>query len=367
MERARNLLAVVPGSFVSGAEMLLVRDLVAARSAGWTVRVACSDGPLVDRLRGVGIERVAIPDLRLGSGARVAAGARVGLATVGAALALGRARLPDEVLLVNGANALPAAAIGRRGRPVVLFAHDVLVRRDRLALVRRIRRFVRGAIAVSDAVAAPLRAIGIQVKVVRQGTDWPVAPSTLNGSGPARVGIAAALTPWKGHTVLLDAMTRLSHRDAVLDVAGAAPPKDGAHELELRRLAHGAALEGRVEFLGYVDDPLATMRTWNVAVVASTDPEAGPLTALEAMSVGVPVVATDHGGVREVLGDAGVLVPVGDAAAMAKAIDELLDGGEIAARCRAAGPERIVTEHLTRAEHEQRFVAALDELSAAPS
>ena len=143
---------------------------------------------------------------------------------------------------------------------------------------------------------------------------------------------------------------------------GAAPPKDRVYEAELRIAAARAPLQGRVHFLGFVADPLARMRTWTVAVVASTEPEAGPLVALEAMSIGVPVVATDHGGVREVLGDAGLLVTPGDPGALANAIDQLLDDADLYARCRAAGPRRIVDEHLTQAEHEQRFVGALDEL-----
>src|SRR5262245_18678213 len=156
MERARNLLAVVPGSFVSGAELLLLRDLAAARDAGWDVAVACSDGPLGASLADARIERIAIPDLRLGSGVRVVGWARVALASVRAARALRRARVggsSNGLVLVNGVNALPASVLGARHRPVVYFVHDVLVRRDRLAIVRLVRRRVRGAIAVSDAAA----------------------------------------------------------------------------------------------------------------------------------------------------------------------------------------------------------------------
>ncbi|HEY1740562.1 MAG TPA: glycosyltransferase family 4 protein [Acidimicrobiia bacterium] len=366
MEHGRNLLGVVPGSFVSGAELLLLRDLDAARSAGWGVRVACSDGPLVERLAASGIERVTIPDLRLGEGPRPLAAARLAGTTLGAARAMRRGRRPSELLLVNGVNALPAAVLARRGRPVVLFAHDVLVRRDRLTLARIARRAVRGAIAVSDATAQPLRALGLNVMVTRQGTEWPVPPAQPSAE-PVRIGIAAALSEWKGHRVVFDAVRAMQHREVALEVMGAAPPKDRVYEAELRIDAARDPLQGRVHFLGFVADPLARMRTWTIAVIASTDPEAGPLVVLEAMSIGVPVVATDHGGAREVLGDAGTLVPPGDAPALAHALDRLLNDEGLYARCREAGPRRIVDEHLTRAEHEQRFVAALDELQEAAS
>jgi glycosyltransferase involved in cell wall biosynthesis len=365
MEPARNLLAVVPGSFVSGAEMLLLRDLRAARTAGWSVRVACNDGPLVARLADEGIERVAIADLRLDEGRRALAGARLARATIATARTLRGVRREHEVLLVNGINALAPSVLARGDGTVVLFAHDVLVRRDRLALARVSRRRVRGAIAVSRAAAAPLRTLGIDTIVARQGTDWPAAVSgaAAGSGGPARIGIAAVVTPWKGHGVLLDALALLTHRDAQLEIIGATAPKDGAHERALRARAAAPDLAGRVQFVGPVPDALERMRTWTVAVSASTDPEAGPLTVLEAMSIGVPVVATAHGGAAEVLGDAGVLVPPNDAAAMAAAIDRLLDDTELYARCRAAGPRRIVEQHFTRAAHEQRFVAALEALS----
>ena len=223
------------------------------------------------------------------------------------------------------------------------------------------RRAVRGAIAVSEATAEPLRALGIAVKVTRQGTEWPVAPAQPS-TEPVRVGIAAALTEWKGHRVVLDALRAVEHRDIALEIMGAAPPKDRVYEAELRIAAAREPLHGRVHFLGFVADPLARMRTWTIAVIASTEPEAGPLVALEAMSIGVPVVATDHGGVREVLGDAGLLVTPGDPRRAGQCDRPPARRRRSLPRCRAAGPRRIVDEHLTQAEHEQRFVGALEEL-----
>jgi GT2 family glycosyltransferase len=361
-ERTRRVLAVVPGAAVSGAEMVLLRDLTAARIAGWAVRCACADGPLVEELIDAGIPQVPIPDLRLPDGPRPVALARVAMRSITAARRLRRGVRRDEIVLANGINTLPALRIARLRSRTVFFAHDVLVREDRLRIARLGARVIDIAVAVSDAVAKPLRAIGIPTVVVHNGTAWPVAPASEIAPSPPVVGCSAVLTEWKGQHVLLEAMTRVSRPDAVLELMGATLPKDGPYAAALERRAAEPDLAGRVRFLGHVADPMDRLRHWSIAVSASIDPEAGPLTALEAMSVGVPFVATDHGGVTEVLGDAGLLVPPGDADALAAAITRLLDDEQLRARCHRAGPPAIVARHLTAADQRAALLAILDEL-----
>ena len=166
-------MGVVPGSLVSGAESVLLRDIIGARDAGWRVRVACSDGPFVDRLNLEGVERVAIPDLRLADGHRGLAFARAAVNAVRAAVALRRALHPGEVILANSINVLPATALVSRGHRVVYFGHDVLIRRDRVALLKLVRRSVHIAVAVSEAVARTIRTTGVPTTVIHNGTAWP--------------------------------------------------------------------------------------------------------------------------------------------------------------------------------------------------
>jgi glycosyltransferase involved in cell wall biosynthesis len=339
-EQPRRVLAVVPGGQVSGAEMVLLRDLTAARIAGWAVRCACADGPFVEELIDAGIAQVPIPDLRLPDGPRPIALARVAMRSMNAARRLRRARLKSRT---------------------VFFAHDVLVREDRLRIARLGSAVIDIAVAVSEAVAKPLRAIGIPTVVVYNGVAWPVEPAPDIAPAPPVVGCSALLTEWKGQHVLLEAMT-LVKPDAVLELMGATLAKDGAYAAALERRAAQPDLAGRVSFLGHVADPMARLRHWSVAVSASIDPEAGPLTALEAMSVGVPFVATDHGGVTEILGDAGLLVPPGDVDALAAAITRLIDDDELRKRCHRAGPQAIVARHLTAADQRDAVLSILDEL-----
>ncbi len=360
----RDIVGVAPGGVVSGAERVLLRDLVAARGAGWSVRLACADGPLADQARELGITRITIPDLRLPEGRRLTAATRMFARAAGASITLRRATKRGEIVVANGLNTLPALTVVARRSPVVYFAHDVLVRPDRVRLLRMFARTVRRAIAVSEAVAGPLRKLGVDTIVVFNGTPWPVATAPIPApEAPPVVGISALLTPWKGHAVLLEAMALLERRDATLEIMGGTLPKDASYAQSLRERAQQPDLAGRVHFLGHVDDPIDRARTWHVAVSASTDPEAGPLTTLEAMSIGVPLVATDHGGVVEVLGDAGLLVPPRDARALADGIDRLLDDADLWARCREAGPRLIVEQQLTLEDHERRWLTALESIA----
>jgi glycosyltransferase involved in cell wall biosynthesis len=157
------------------------------------------------------------------------------------------------------------------------------------------------------------------------------------------VGMLALLTPWKGHRVLLESVARLP--DVEVELAGGSFPGDLGYGDELRARAERPDLAGRVRFLGDVDASEAMSR-WDVVVSASVAPEAGPLSVLEAMSHGLPLIGTDHGGTTEFLsGGAGLLVPPGDELAMAQAIDTVLRDDRLRRDLIATARLRIAEEH----------------------
>jgi len=129
-DRPRRVLAVVPGGQLSGAEMVLLSDLTAARFDGWTVRCACSEGPFVEELIDAGIAHLPIPDLRLPDGPRATAYARVLYRSLVTARRLRRTARRDEIVLANGINTLPVLRAGPIAKP-----HGVL--RARRARARR--------------------------------------------------------------------------------------------------------------------------------------------------------------------------------------------------------------------------------------
>ena len=112
---------------------------------------------------------------------------------------------------------------------------------------------------------------------------------------------------------------------------------DGPLLPELRRQVDAA--RAPVTFLGARDDVSDLLRDADVVVLPS-DWEARPLVAQEALRAGVPLVATDVGGVRELVGDAAVLVPAGSAPALEQALRRILAEPALRAELQHAGPAR---------------------------
>lgn len=341
-----TVLAVNHTGLVSGAETVMLRLLDGARARGWSTAAAIPDGPLVDHARARGIERVAIPDLMLPSGPRAVSAGLLGARYVAAARRLRQAAGDADVVVANGIRVLPVLRLARLPAPVVWLAQSVVHGWQWRLMLGASQHGVDSAVAVSQAVAGSIGDRPFPIRVVWNGTPWPVPLASFPPPDPPVIGCVSLLTPWKGQAVLLEALARIGRTDVSLELVGGSFPKDESYVASLRRRSAEPDLAGRVRFLGRLEDPLSRVREWSVALSPSVEPEAGSLTVIEAMSVGVPMVATGHGGPVEVLGDAGLLVPPGDAGAMADAIQALLDDRQLHRRCADAGP-RLVADGLS--------------------
>jgi glycosyltransferase involved in cell wall biosynthesis len=359
-----RVLAVNPTGQSSGAETVLVRALTAALDRGWQVTVACPPGPLTDRLAAAAITTTPIPDLKRPGGSLPVAAARMLVASLTAAGRLTRLSRDADLVIVNGTMALPAVRLARLRAPAVWLVHDVIVHPGRLRLVRLAAGALGGAIAFAEPAAHALAGVDLKTELLDLGTPWPIEPAPDHVRPPFVVGCAGALTPWKGQDVLLEAVAGMDRTDVVVEIAGAPFPKDTSYAEQLHRRAEQPDLRGRVRFLGAVADLPARMRTWSVAVSSSVLPECSPLVLLEAMSLGVPSVATDHGGPKYLLGDAGVTVAPGDPGAMAKGISLLLDDAGRWQRCHRAGPAQVAAHHALD-DQNARLLDALAALAAA--
>ena len=163
----------------------------------------------------------------------------------------------------------------------------------------------------------------------------------------------------KGIDVLLDALGLLFKRRpdlrgdvCLVVVGGALDPGDDAPETEkiqeLRRLVHEHRMEDSVDFIGSIDQPRLAL--WYSAADLCAVPsltESFGLVALEAMACGTPVVATRVGGLQTVVenGESGLLVPPGDHAALAEAIEQVLMDHRV--RTHLAHGARDRAEHFT--------------------
>lgn len=336
---ARHIAFVSATGNVSGAEVVLLNMIDEALNRGLRVRCISPAGDLVDRLPQA-VDHVEIVEQALGSGPKPMAVTGLAAAARSARRVLTAACISVDAVVVNGFLALPAVRLVQPPAPVSWIVHDVLRRRDWFAVLKLVSSVISTAIPVSRAAAAPLSARGIPVRVVPNGVAWPVPPAETAPPQPT-VGCVALLTPWKGHLCLLDAFAQVKHPAAILELAGSPFPKDLEYAESLRRRADRPDLAGRVRFLGRIDT-LAAMRGWTIGVSPSIEPEAMPLVVLEALSVGLPMVATALGGSLEILGHSGgFLVPPRDAASLAEAIDALLDNTAERARLAQWGRDEI--------------------------
>jgi glycosyltransferase involved in cell wall biosynthesis len=231
----------------------------------------------------------------------------------------------------------------------------------------KLLRFVDVAVANSEAGRQMLRRDGIsdsRIMVVANGVSFDrldVSPERVaqhrqrlgaDSTTPV-IGILATLKPAKGQDTYLRAAAEIArhHPTARFAVVG-----DGPLRADLEALARDLGISHRVTFFGNQQRVADFLSLFDVLVSASRDNEGHSNSILEAMAVGVPVVATNIGGSRELVehGRTGLLVPPDDHGQIASAVEVILDDPDaasaMAARARALvderfGLERMVSEY----------------------
>jgi glycosyltransferase involved in cell wall biosynthesis len=160
------------------------------------------------------------------------------------------------------------------------------------------------------------------------------------GQQAVAVGLVARYHPVKGHAVFLEAAAMLgsARPEASFVLAG---PGVGPENRELSERIGGLGLGDRVHLLGERRDVAALMAALDVGCLAS-EAEGFPNAVGEAMAAGLPCVVTDVGDASFLVGEAGVVVPPRDAAALAAGLVRLLDlGPEGRQRLGEAGRRRV--------------------------
>jgi len=119
------------------------------------------------------------------------------------------------------------------------------------------------------------------------------------------LSIPARITRRKGHEDFLNVLGHLKHQSIPVQglVVGGAHPRKTAYLEEIKGKMRSLGLESEVTFLGYRKDVKEIMSISNIVLSLSNEPESFGRTALEALCLGIPVIAYSHGGAAEILAE----------------------------------------------------------------
>ena len=360
----------------------LIRQLDRARVE--PIVVLGSKGPLEERIRDFATVHVMPIDSAV-VGARKDA---LGLATI-FQLAAARAAIryvfrlrlllkeqDTEVLHTNSLKAFVLGAIAGRLQGVKVIWHV----RDRIAddylphrvvwMMRHLAKILPHFVIANS--RATLETVQLKDKppamVIGSGVDLSkflpsgaaaTSPDEPNTARSKIVGLVGRICPWKGQHIFIEAAALVHARypNVRFQIIGAALFREHDYDLELRRTVEEQRLERVVEFMGFQSDVARAISGLDILVHASTVGEPFGQVIVQGMACELPVIATNGGGVPEIVQDGvtGLLVPMGDAPAMADAICRLLEDGSSARNMGVLGRKRAV-EHFTFERSTQKLM-----------
>jgi len=341
---------VTPQLSIGGAEVQVVELAIRLKRRGYAVTVVSSGGPLLSQLNEAGVVHIQAP-----------ANSKHLLKVLRTAVILRRqiTGMRGPVILHAHA-AIPSiscwlASRAHHGTYVVSTGHGW--DHKQYPKVAQILRFTsRKVIAVSGKMAKNMVQAGLPealLNVIFNSVDierFAMVPTEQRDqireewkveSTDCLFGMVANLNEErKGHRILLEAVARLKHcRMLKVVFVG-----DGLLRSELEEASRRLRIADRIVFAGYRSDMPAVMKALDVLVLPSLW-EGLPVTIIEAMAAGRPVIATAVDGVPEAVVDGvtGLLVPPGNAEALAKALLTLMDDPEQRNRMGQAGQARAWT------------------------
>jgi glycosyltransferase involved in cell wall biosynthesis len=367
---------------LGGGEIALLRLLQTIdRRRYELIVVLFSDGPLAAKLRESGLECHVLPlstDViqtrkdGLGIGSLLRIGAVFSAAAFLIRLTLLIRRLNVRLVHTNSLKSDLLGGIAARlaRRPVIWHVRD-RISSDYLppsvaSTFRKLCRIIPTRVLTNS--HATMRTLGDDLpprfKVVHDGTAVPAEMPPL-GDSP-RIGLVGRIAPWKGQDIFLRAAALLREKfpHAKFLIIGSALFKESQFDADLHKLATDLKLTDTVEFTGFRDNITEVMSSLTMLVHASTTGEPFGQVVIEAMALGRPVIATNGGGIPEIIenGRSGLLVPMGDSPSMADAISQLLSNPTQAAEMGKLGRQRVIdcfTIQRTAAQMEQVFAEML--------
>ena len=328
-----------------GTEGQFVEVACGLDRARWELDVACirAEGPLRTRLEAAGIQawscgRGSFKSPRL----------------LGAVRALSRRLRARKVQIVHSfdfySNVLGVPAARMAGVPVVIASQrdlgnlrPPLQQRLQRAMLSLATHVLVNSRAIADRLAGSRAARSGRLSVIHNGVDlsrFGPAPGPVRKEPGITVTVLANLRPEKGILQMVEAAAALRRAapEVRVDIWGEGPLRT---EVEARM--QSLALADCVRLRGSTRTPEDVLRRSDIFVLPSLS-EASSNVLLEAMATGLPVVATRIGGTPALVGDAAVLVPPGDPAALAAALVDLARNPDLVNRLGAAARARALAE-----------------------
>lgn len=346
-----RVLHVYSGNLFGGIEALLLtlaRHQGDAPSLGGDVAL-CFEGRLSRELEAAGVRVHRLPEVRASRPHSVAR-ARRALAQLLASESFDRA-----ICHAAWAQAIFGGVVRRAGVPLVFWAHDEVTGR---AWTERWARRVAPDLAICNSAFTARSVEALYPGVPRVVVYAPVDVTPPRLTEAARRAVRAELdTPadaivivqasrseaWKGHASVVEALGRL--RDVAdwiwWQVGGAQRPSEAAFLESLGATARRLKIANRVRFVGERADVPRLLAAADLHCQANLKPEPFGIALVEALAAGLPVVTTAIGGAVEIVDDTcGLLVPPGDIASLAAALERLIVDGALRARLAAGALSR---------------------------
>ena len=346
-----RLLHVYSGNLFGGIEVALI---ALARHRAFCPDLVqevalCFDGRLCEELERTGIRVHRLPALRA-SRPHTVARARRALA------ALVEHESFDRVVCHAAWSQALFGGVVRRARiPLVFWAHDAMTGRH---WTERLARRVPPDFAICNSrfTAAALKSIYADVPstVIACALDVEAPSLTVAELADIRATLhtkddhvvimqASRLEPWKGHTVLLEALGQLAdQRDWVCWIVGGAQRRaESTYEASLRELTRRLGIVDRVRFVGERTDVPRLLAAADIYCQPNVGAEPFGVVFIEALAAGLPAVASAIGGPTDIITDAcGRLVPPGDASALSATLRTLVADGSLRRQLGRAAPRR---------------------------